>query len=129
LPAVADSPISVTVIDLETAYHGDRFDYIVPGYTASTEGHWHDLNGVVLTLWLPDGRLLVVNCPLHYHGMEWTRPALGQTQLTTCFVPVESTDEVTAVITGRKVELTWPDDKRPRTLHATFNLLGIFEPK
>jgi hypothetical protein len=130
LPAVAGSPISVVLIDLETAFHGDKFDYVVPGYGGSTQGHWHDLNGSVLTLRLPDGRLLVVNCPLYSHGMELTRPAFGQNQVTTCFVPVESTGEITAVITARKVELTWSDDRKPgRPLHATFNLLGIFEPK
>ena len=130
LPAVADSPVSVVVIDLETAFHGDKFDYVVPGYKDATEGHWHDLNGSALTLRLPDGRLLVVNCPLYSHGTAWTRPTFGQNQVTTCLVPTESYYEVTAVITGRKVELTWPDDRKPgQPLHATFNLLGIFEPR
>ena len=94
--------------------------YTTPGYVGS-----FTVSGATLSLLLPDGRIVVVNCKSKF--AERFRGPAGNHR--SCRVPI--VDNIRAYFHGDKAKLSWPvslDEKKWRS--ETYKILGIFgKPK
>lgn len=86
--------------------------------TVSTESHTVDysVSGATLSLLLPDGRIVVVNCD--------SRPLPGSTQQRSCREPL--TDEIQAEFDQDNARLVWNASIDGKTMGVeTYKILGI----
>lgn len=99
---------------------GTTNGYTTPGYVGS-----FTVTGATLSLLLPDGRVVVVNCKSKF--AERFRGPAGNHR--SCRVPI--VDNIRAYFHGDKAKLKWPvslDGKKWRS--ETYKILGIFgKPK
>lgn len=140
--------LDVTIIDRQD--HSETYTYVVPGYSNSNSygtvncfgagnttscsgsssrtglntpgyGGSYEVRGATLSLRLPDGRIVVVNCD---SKINWKNPRLRRD----CRVPLGN--EIHAIFRGDHVKLEWPVSLNGRKMrHETYTILVVLDKK
>lgn len=111
--------LDVKIIDRQDKE--DSYDYAAV-YNNVAVGKTYKVHGTTLTLQLPDGRLVVVNCESKF--AEHMAGPTGNRR--SCHVPL--VESIHAEFSGENAKLIWPvsiDGKKMKS--ETYKILGIFD--